>query len=387
MSLVADGLLFDPLVTNCAADPYPLYRRLRLEDPVHRCSGRDLWVLSRFDDLDWAAREWELFSSAGTLASADVNQILFTDPPLHDRLRAVVRDRFRAPTVAALEPRLRALAADLRSELDEAGTVDLARQFAWPLALAAVSDLVGVPPGEREELLRALQRRTYASHFATSGGDPAAVEAEADAVLAAAFEALLAARSTRVTDDLLGDVASAVAAGALAMPDAVRLVDFLFEGLDTAANLVASALRSLVVERPAWPADGGGDLVQRAAVEELIRFDSPIQGTFRVTTGDVSRHGVTIPARSLVYMLFASANRDEARYEDAERLLLSRRPSRLLAFGTGTHVCPGAPLARLLLRLALPTLLELAPRYDVVDVERPVNEFTRAILGLTCVPR
>jgi cytochrome P450 len=146
ISIVIDQIVYDPAVANALVDPYPLYGRLRLEQPVHRCLGRDLWVLSRFDDVDRALRDWPLFSSRVPFADARGHEILFTDPPHHASLRGCVRDRFRAPAVAQLVALVRTVIPQLREAL-MAPRADVARDFAWPLALTAVSELVGVPPG------------------------------------------------------------------------------------------------------------------------------------------------------------------------------------------------------------------------------------------------
>jgi cytochrome P450 len=379
VGIVIDQIVYDPAVANALVDPYPLYRRLRREQPVHRCLGRDLWVLSRFDDVDRALRDWPLFSSRVPFADARGHEILFTDPPHHASLRACVRDRFRAPAVAQLLALVRIVIPQLREALT-APRADVARDFAWPLALTAVSELVGVPPGDRAPLLDALQRRTYPAHFA-EGEDPTPVEARAASSLEEAFTELVQGRFSAPTDDLLGDLAAAVTAGQLSSRAAVALADFLFEGLDTAANLIASAANALLAERPQSASAPLGEEAP-AIVEELIRWDSPIQGTFRVTTEAATVRGVTIPKEALVYLLLASTNRDEQCHDDGDRLVLTRRPSRVLAFGTGTHVCPGAPLARLLLREALPTLLEVVRSCELVRVVRPQNAFTRAILEL-----
>lgn len=341
---------------------------------MYKSGPRDFWVLSRFDDVESALREWQRFSSRVAPGSRQSAELLFSDPPLHDRLRGVIRDRFRAPSVARLEAAALHRAQGLFDEICAGGEADAAAEFAWPLALAVVSEVVGVPGPDRASLLSLLQRRTYPQHFAAN-------ESEADGQLSEAFLRLLAERQRTPSDDLLGDIAAAIATGLVTPEEAVRLADFLFEGLDTVANLLCSALQTLLKERPPLSAERD-ERALRSAVEELIRFDSPIQGVFRMTTKEISLHGRSIPAGSTIYLLLGAANRDERRYPRPDNLDLARPTTRPLAFGSGTHVCPGAPLARLLLRLVLPLLAERVPAMSLIDVVRPGNDFTRAILSL-----
>jgi cytochrome P450 len=389
MATTLGSIDFDPAQANAAADPYPLYRRLRDSEPVHRCDARDLWVLSRFADVDAILADPTRFSSACERserprgdAELSVAAILFSDAPTHDRLRAAIRDRFRAPAVAQLAARIAVTTTELLAALGSATEADLARDVTWPLALATVGHVVGVPPEAGPALLRALQRRTYPDHRPAGHRTPEATEAAAEAELLGFFQAALVSRLHHPSDDLLGDLARAVGGGSLSLAEAVGLADFLFEGLDTAANLLGSALLAILTTDPRPDLSDLPEPRLRTAVEELIRYDSPIQGMRRRATTNVVLHGVTIPRGGDVWLLFGSTNRDERRVADPDRLLLDRPPRRTLAFGTGAHVCPGAPLARLLTRVALPLVSAWARPYRVRGVERPRNDFTRAILSL-----
>jgi hypothetical protein len=380
---------FDPLVQD---DPYAAYRELRRHRPVYRNEARDFWALSRFDDVQHAARSWRSLSSADgvnlddTLSLTGAGNFIAADPPDHDRLRKVVRGRFTPATVAAMEPPIR---ADVRATLAaavRAGGFDAAAELAWALPVRTVSRLLGLPVDDEPMLggwLRAVIRREPdAARLPASARDAAAN-------LRAYFLDHVARRRADPRDDLLGDVVAAERAGELEPEEIPGLCILLYvAGTETVADFVGNALVALA-EHPEQRALLSADPALAAqAVEELLRFESPVQHQVRTATAELELHGVTIPAGARVALLWGSANRDERRWQRPDALDITREPRRNLAFGEGIHHCLGAPLARLQGRLVLEETLRTMPRYRVAgEVARVATHNTRGVAELPIAAR
>ena len=360
MSDVAGGLAveYDPFGGMLSGDPYDLYAALRDEAPVYLSERHEFWALSRYGDVLAAMRDWETFSTArgvdidDTGAAYGSGDFLAEDPPRHDVLRAVVRSHFvpkriRAEMTEFIRAEVTRLLAGVRGD----GPHDLAGELAWPLPVAVGTELLGIPACDRG-LLLALQRRL-------AERTPGARELPPDARAAGAelrsyFADLIRGRRTRPEDDLVTAIATAAPAGRPIGDDAVGMLFLLFvASMETTASSIANAL-VLLAGHPAersW-LDANLSSVDHA-VEEVLRFEAPVQVTKRVATRDAVVQDVRIPAGADVFLVLASANRDERRYERADRFEMRRDPRRHLAFGDGIHHCLGAPLARLELRILL----------------------------------
>jgi cytochrome P450 len=375
---------YDPLVQD---DPYAAYGELRRRFPVYRNEGRDFWALSRFDDVQRAAREWRSLSSAegvnldDTLSLTGAGNFIAADPPDHDRLRKVVRDRFTPGGVASMESAIR---ADVRRTLAAAareGGFDAATGLAWALPVRTISRLLGLPVDDEPALgawLRAVIRR-----------DPDATELPVAArgaaeSLRAYFLAHVGERREAPGGDLLSDVVAAQDRGDLEPEEIPGLCILLYvAGTETVADFVGNALVALAEhpeQRALLAADPG---LASGAVEELLRFESPVQYQVRTATAGLELHGVAIPAGARVALLWGSANRDERRWERPDELDLTREAKRNLAFGEGIHHCLGAPLARLQGRIVLEETLRVMPHYRLAgDVERVATHNTRGVARL-----
>lgn len=363
---------YDPSSLETQLDPYPAYCRLLEDAPVYQHPELDFYALSRFADVQAAFRDWRLFSSSAGVTVDDLLEItgpsfLTMDPPRHDLLKDLVRDPFRPAEIAKLEDRVRAHAVELLAGLE--GDADLVPGFAGSLPIRVICELLGFPLDDEPEL-----RRWSDSILERVPGDPLAPAAarDASAALRAYFEEQLALRRRRPARDLVGLLADArVDSKPLPLEEQLGICFLLFEaGNSTTKSLLGNGALLLARHPGAreWVAQNPEGVA--GAVEELLRFESPVQNMARVTTADVELHGVRIPAGSRVLLLIGAANRDPREFEDPDRLDLSRTPRRNLAFGDGIHHCLGAPLARLEARVALPLLVARFPDYGVVEVER-----------------
>ena len=387
-------LNFDVNGLSSAENPYPVYRRLRDESPVHHYHGDDqsIWLLSRYDDVAAALADWHTFSSVGSMTqlrpapgarAPDGEQLITTDPPFHDRLRHVIREYFSPKRIALLEAKITQEVVNCLAPLRSRVSLDVAHEFAWPFTLAIISDIIGISEDDRAGVMSLYIDLEYR--------DPTDDAAEQLARYTGYFEALATDRLSEPRDDLMSALMRAVTREEIGRSDAVMMSKDLFEGgVDVPANLVANSMLSLA-EHPdqrRYLSTTPETARLRLAVEELARYESPIQRIPRLTTRNVRIHDTLIPEGATVLLLLGSANHDERRFDMADTLDVARSPTRNVAFGAGVHFCIGAPLARLEARIALSQLLMAIPEYAVPSrVDRPpASHVMRALLNLQLIP-
>jgi cytochrome P450 len=388
-SLTAD-LLYDPFAELGIEDPYPLYARLRDEAPAYHNPDRDFWALSRFDDVQAAARDWETFSSEPCVdpdyvgVRLRLNSFLDLDPPMHDLLRRIVKAHFTPNAIKEMEVTTGAVADELVDDFLSAGETDLARDFAWGLPLRVTMALLGLPV-EDFPFLRDTFERLWEDNRLWIEPGPDAPSRIAAARIHDYFAAVVRERERRPAGDVLSTIAKARSRDDLGLDVLAELAIVLYiAGYETTANLLSNSLLHLA-EHPgqrAWLVANPDRLAD--AVEELLRFDAPVQVLARNTTKPLQLHGESLPAGARVLLLWGAANRDPRRYDDPDRLELGRPVLRHLSFGNGIHHCLGAPLARQEARVAFAKLLAAAPEYAIAGpVVRNTNMVsTRGIVSL-----
>lgn len=362
---------FDPFDPDFFRDPYPHYEWLRRESPVHRMSDPDYHLLSRHADIVAAASDHATYSSAaGVLIGVDSSQLpvnlMNMDPPRHDELRAVLTRALTDSSVARLEPIFRRHAIDLIEGFRSRGECEFVAEFARDLPSRVIADVLEIDPADREDFLRWNHAVNAGSEFVGEGALSAYEQLEAY------FRGVIAERRDAPGDDLVSRIFRASQSETKLRDEEVLgfCTLLLVAGQHASINLMTHAMielerhpdqRRLLRERP--------ELLRKGAVEELMRFISPVQGLARTTTREVELHGVKIPAQSPVLLLFASGNRDPARFEDPDRLDVTRPENRThLGFGHGIHYCLGNAVARLETRVALEELLARLPDWEV-DLE------------------
>ena len=346
-------------------DPYPLYARLRSASPLLHHPTLDLYAVFDYAGVERVMTDHASFGSA-VAGGQPGTWLIFSDPPRHARLRAIISRVFTPRSVAELEPRIRSVSARLLDAQAGASVMDLVGDYAVPLPLVVIAELLGVPAGDYPRFRRWSEIMLGLIHTLEGG---AAAERATEAFLEASREmgGYLAdlGRAGRAgrSDDLLGRLRSAEVDGQR-LGEAEILGFFqllLFAGHETTTNLIANAVTCLL-EHPsalAW-ARADPDRIP-ALLEEVLRHRSPVQVAFRVTKRDVTLHGRTIGANQRVLAMIGSANRDPARFTDPDRFDPTRAARPHLGFGHGIHFCLGAALARLEASVALRDLLFRLP--------------------------
>jgi len=381
------SLAYDPFVQTSVPDPHPVYRALRDREPLHRAEERGLWVLSRYADVRAAILDPETYSSAqGVIPSGFVPEkpiLISSDPPYQTRLRKAVQRALTPRRVSELEPRIRAYARRLLAGLPRGEELDLVTGFTQPLPMYVMSELLGVPMEDRPTF-----RRWAHAVVHTNVGSSEAI-ATAQHELYAYFARVVAERRAKPRADLVSLLLSPTPDGERLSEDEILGFCFLLllAGIETTTAALGNAAslfdrhrderKRLIEDRARIP----------AAVEEVLRFDSPVQGLSRTLSRDVELHGRRIRAGERVHLLFAAANRDERCFALPERFELGRDPNPHLAFGFGVHFCLGASLARLELAIGLEELLAHAPDYEVaaVELERVRSDTNRLFVRLPVV--
>ena len=385
--------------TLYAGDPYPTYRWLRENAPVYWDARARLWVVSRYDDVVHVSKQAEIFSATqGVLPENDaIVSIVCMDDPRHLRLRKLVNRGFTPRMVGMLEPKIRALTTEILDGIADRGACDLVRDVAVPLPLYIIAEMLGIP---REDFPRFHDWSDRLINVAGNYEDPAKV---ADATTAYVeygtyLQEIFAARRREPREDLTGILVAAQQDGMLAEDEEAMENDeivmfmtlLLVAGNETTRNAITGGMLALM-EHPEQCA-----LLRRqpelihSAVEEILRWVTPIICFRRTVTRDTEIRGQAIAAGDRVLMLYQSANRDERAFADPDRFDVTRDPNPHVAFGIGTHFCLGANLARAELRIMVQELVRRFPDMRVAPgavAERMASTLVSGVKSLPVVFR
>jgi hypothetical protein len=353
--------LFSPEVL---ADPYPVYARLRREAPVYREPDAGSYVLTRFDDVYGVLRDHETFSSAKGIApgmqSSPIPMLVMTDPPRHTRLRALVNKAFTPRVLAQLEPWLVEVVDSLLEEMP-AKDVDIVEALTVPLPVTAIARLLGIPETDRERFKRWSDAVVGVTDYGV-GQDRQAQIGE----MMQYFAVKIGERKAAPLQDVLSTIAHAEIDGE-GLTD-IEMLGFclllLVAGNETTTNLLSNMLNVLAGRPDLWERLRAEPGLVPNAVEEALRYDSPVQGLWRTTSRPVEMHGVEIPEGAKVMAGYAAANRDPEEFDNPDEFVPDRNFDLHMAFGYGIHYCLGAPLARLETKVAIEGLLK---RYAAVS--------------------
>ena len=391
--------IFNPFLPSFQADPYPQYAALRAADPVHFSLALQAWVLTAYEDCAQVLRDDETFSSSSNTASGQLAEVLQqqrrefplgetptvlnSDPPVHTRLRSLLNRAFTPRAIEGLRPRIEEIAASLLGDVDASkGRFDVATGFAQPLPIIVIAELLGVPPEDRDRFKRwsvAIARTTDVLNT------PAILEAarEATRELIAYMDEVVAQRRRAPGADILTALAAAEEEGERLSHDELLAFSILLllAGHETTTNLIGNGLLALAARPELVARLRAEPSLLPSAVEELLRYDSSVQGVVRFARRRTELGGRTIEQGAALLPLVGAANRDPAQFGDPDDLDLARSPNRHLAFGRGIHFCLGAPLARLEGEIAFAALLDRFPQLRVAEdgVERSGTLLLRGV--------
>lgn len=375
-------------------DPYPRYHRLREISPIVRAEDGAL-VITRHADCVAVTRDSRLghmpphmidFVSPGWQDHPALRQLftslLVTNPPDHTRLRRLVSSSFTARRVQALQPRIVEMVGELLDRMT--GDVDFVEAFAFPLPVNVIGELLGIPEPDRAQFQGLVRDWTRVLELVDSdvlkSADPAA------ATIREYLAGLTAERRRKPADDLISALVAAEDEGEkLTEDELLTMAALLFAaGFETTTNLLANSVVALLrnPEQLALLRTDPG--LAPSAVEELLRYDTPVQLISRVTWDDVEVAGVPVSGGERVVAYLGAGNRDPERFPEPDRLDLTRADNAPLSFGGGIHYCLGAPLARLEAQIALPALVDRFPKLDFAAA--PERRDSLAIRGYTRLP-
>jgi len=379
------------------ADPYPTYHRLRSEDPVHQ-SPLGFWVLTRYEDVVSVLRDARFVKEpiAAVVASRMGGatppvplSMLERDPPDHTRLRGLVSKAFTPRVVEALRPHIQQIVDGLLDRVAGTHTMDLVEDFAYPLPVTVICQLLGVPMEDRERF------KSWGVDIAR-GLDAILLPAASEVVqrsgaarraMTEYFRELIAQRRSSPRDDLLsGLIATEEVGDKLTEQELLAsCILLLVAGHETTVNLIGNGTLALLRHPAELRRLRENPELIGSAVEELLRYDGPVQRTARVPSEDVVIGGRTIAKNELVLPFIGAADRDPAQFPEPDRLNIARADNRHVAFGLGIHFCLGAPLARVEGQIAIGTLLRRLPKLALAT-ERPEYRQSLTLRGLSALP-
>lgn len=378
---------FDPDSREFVDDPYPTYKQLRDEYPVYLHEPNGFYVITRNDDVARALNEFESFSSARGNALVDsplrVGKTLGSmDPPRHDELRRIVMKGFTPARVQTMQPAIERHVQDLLHDFGARRECDFMADISRPVLYAALGRMLGL---DGDAAVRAAELSRELFHTDTGAMGPASRPGLMEGVFEVLGEQLERRRKDR-GDDLFSFLMQAQESGA-AMTDAEILGNMstvLLAGNASVGHYFSNLIHALWLhpdERHKLLADPGKI---DAAVTECVRWDTSTQAFGRQTTRELSLHGVTIPADSRIVVIYAAANRDERAIADPDRFDIDRGRTRHFGFGSGPHLCLGAPAARAMMRAIVPALLRGLGDYelDIANSKRVAHVMVRGFYKL-----
>ncbi len=383
-----DEQLLSPEFT---ANPYPVYRQLRAESPVYWSESWDAWLITRYDDVVATLRDYRHFSNAGRitslldhLPSPDREELrplesnfagglINSDPPDHTRLRALVNRAFTPRTVEGIRPRVQTIVNELLDRVQRAGRMEVIRDIAYPLPAIVIAEMLGVPPEDRDQF------KHWADEIASFQGmgscTAAAVRNSQNFLLKMRtyLGDLVADRRMHPRKDLLSALVSAEDGGIRLSAEELlsTSVTLMIAGHETTTSLIGNGLLSLLRHPDQMQKLRNDPSLIELAVEEFLRFESPIQRNMRRIDEDLELGGKFLRTGQIAFQMLGAANRDPGQFLSPECLDIRREPNRHVAFGHGVHFCVGAPLARLEGPIAIATILSRFPKLALAaDVVR-----------------
>ncbi len=374
-------------------NPFPFYSQMRQENPVFFDPQRENYNIFRYGDVENVLSQWQIFSSEFRRGQANPNMplsasIISTDPPKHRKLRNLVTQAFTPSAVEKLAPRIRMIVREYLDKIQGQGQMDMIADLAYPLPVIVIAEMLGVPASDRERFKHWSDEVVKLADFGNNI-DPEGFSSPAIMEMGMYFMNLVQERMQDPRDDLISGLVQAQIGGEkLSMMELLGFcILLLVAGNETTTNLIANTVLAMTENPQAWQDLRQNPGIVPDAVEEGLRYRSPAQSMFRITTQEVEIAGNRIPQGAHLVAWIGSANRDGDVFEDPDRFDIHRSPNKHIAFGKGIHYCLGAPLARLEAKIAFE---EMAGRFERLRLAVDPNELKRmpslVIFGLKRLP-
>jgi cytochrome P450 len=383
------------------ANPYPLYQRLRSEDPVHWDPFLHTWVVTRYTDVVHVLHHFSAdrtptpeqlsalnLSALNPIAEVMVRQMLFLDPPDHTRLRALASAAFTPRRVEQLRSHIQDVMDTLLDKVVSSGRMDVIADFAGPAPAIVTAELLGVPAVDHAKL------KDWSQDFAEMLGNfqhnpdrfPRVLRSVEN--LCSYFRCAMADQQSHAREGLIQAMMNAEVDGARLTEDEIiaNLIVTMVGGLETTTNLIGNGVLTLLRNPAELERLRADSSLIPSAVEELLRYESPSQHTARLATADVELGGKQILKRQAVIAVMGAGNRDPERFPDPDKLDLARKDNRHLAFGWAAHFCFGAALARLEGQIAFETMLRRLPHLALESQASLEWRHNLGLRGLTALP-
>lgn len=395
---------YNPFDPEVLADPYPYYHRDRAEDPVRPSDlipGGGVWLLMRYADSESVLRSGRFSADRSQAAFNQQAQnddhvdpgpleraqtMLTADPPDHTRLRTLVSKAFSPSAVEVMRPHIQEIVDDLLDEVQGKGCMDLIADLAYPLPVIVIAEMLGIPPGDRDQFKKwsadiAMTLDPIVPPDALARAQQSALELEEY------FRGVADERRRNPKSDLVSALIEAEQEGDRLTEDELyaTLMLLLIAGNETTTNLIGNGALALLRHPDQLQMLRDDPALIESAVEELLRYDSPVQATGRVALEKMEIGGKNIEKGHMLVTHLGAANRDPEKFPDPDRLDIRRQDNRHLAFGQGPHFCLGAPLARAEGQIAISTLLRRFHRLRL-DIEAPEWRPTIILRGLKALP-
>jgi cytochrome P450 len=351
-------------------NPYPMYAQLRGSAPVLHNVQADLFFLFDYDSVKRALTDHESFSSAVVPSGATSQWLMFIDAPRHTKLRALITRAFTPRAVTDLEPRIREISRALLQPLS--GEIDLVAEYAVPLPLMVIAEMLGAPAGDYARFRHWSDAILGLIHSVSADEKKAAAEQafrDVTEEMRGYLSELLASRRREPQEDLLTRLLHAEVEGQrLSEEEILGFFQLLLvAGHETTTNLISNTIVSFAEHPHELQRLRDNPSLLPSAIEEVLRYRSPVQATFRRARRAIELHGQTIEEGKLLLPMMGSANRDPAHFSEPDRFDITRDPNPHIAFGHGLHFCIGAPLSRLEARVAIPDLLARIDKLEIGD--------------------
>jgi pimeloyl-[acyl-carrier protein] synthase len=388
---------FNPMDPEFVADPYPTYHRLRAEEPVHH-SPLGFWVLTRYEDVVASLRDPRLIKEPiasfvaarfGAPLPAMGLSMLDRDPPDHTRLRSLVSKAFTPKVIEGLRPRIQQIVDGLLADAEAKGSMDLIEEFAYPIPVNVICEMLGVPVQDHEQFKGWSLDIARGLDLIMMGPDSELGQRSVAARhgLAEYFRGLIALRRVAPRADLLSALIAAEEAGDKLSENELlaTCILILIAGHETTVNLIGNGTLALLRHPDQLRRLRENPALIGTAVEELLRYDGPVQRTARIPSEDLVIAGQKIPAGDMVMPFIGAADRDPAQFSEPDRLDITRAENRHIAFGLGIHFCLGAPLARVEGQIAINTLVRRFPKLALAT-DTPQFRQSLTLRGLQSLP-